>query len=144
MKVILIQDVAKIGRKHEVVNVPDGYGLNQLIPKGLAKPATKDNLKQIEQLQAEKGVKQGAAAERFLAAKKALAESTVVLKNHKNDKGHLFAAIKPEEIVAAASGQGIVVEKSMVKIATPIKTTGEHEVELIQGENHTTFKINVE
>ncbi len=143
MKVILIQDVAKIGRKHEVVNVPDGYGLNQLIPKGLAKPATKDNLKQIEQLQAEKGVKQGALTERFFAAKKALAESTVVLKNHKNDKGHLFAAIKPEEIVVALSGQGIVVEKSMIKIATPIKTTGEHEVELIQGENHTTFKINV-
>lgn len=144
MQVILLQDVARIGRKHEVVNVPDGYGQNQLIPKGWAKPATKDNLKQIEQLQAEKGVKQGAAAERFLAAKEALSESSLVLKNHKNDKGHLFAAIKPEEIVAAAQTAGIVVEKNMIKIATPIKTTGEHEVELVQGENHVTFKINID
>ncbi len=144
MKVILLQDVAKIGRKHEVVNVPDGFGQNKLIPKGWAKPATKDNLKQIEQIQVEKGVKQSVAAERFFAAKKALSESTLVLKNHKNDKGHLFAAIKPEGVVAAALEQGIVVEKSMIKIATPIKTTGEHEVELVQGENRATFKINIE
>lgn len=144
MKVILLKDVARIGRKHEVVDVPDGYGLNQLIPKGWAKPATKDNLKQIEQIQAEKGVKQNVATERFFTAKKALSESVLVLKNQKNDKGHLFAAVKPEEIVDAAKEQGIVVEKEMIKIATPIKTTGEHEVELVQGENHATFKINIE
>lgn len=144
MKVILLQDVAKIGRKHEVVNVPDGYGQNQLIPKGWAKPATEDNLKQILQLQAEKGAKQGAAAERFFTAKKALTESVVVLKNHKHDKGHLFASIKPEDIVSASLEAGIVLDKSMVKIATPIKTTGEHEVELVQGENHAVFKINIE
>lgn len=143
MKVILLQDVAKIGRKHEIVNVPDGYGQNQLIPKGWAKPATKDNLKQIEQLQAEKGVKQGAAAERFLTAKKFLSETVLVLKDHKHDKGHLFAAVKPDEIVAAALAEGLVLDKGMIRITNTIKTTGEHEIELVQGEHSATFKISV-
>ena len=39
MKVILLQDVAKIGRRSEVVEVPDGYAQNKLIPKGMAQPA---------------------------------------------------------------------------------------------------------
>ena len=48
MKVILLQDVAKIGRRFDVITVPDGYGMNQLIPKGMAKPATPENLKAIQ------------------------------------------------------------------------------------------------
>ncbi len=48
MQVILLQDVAKIGRRFDVVNVADGYGLNKLIPQGMAKPATPENIKKIK------------------------------------------------------------------------------------------------
>ena len=47
MKVILLKDVAKIGRRHEVAEVPDGYALNMLIPKGLAKAGTPENIKKL-------------------------------------------------------------------------------------------------
>ena len=47
MKVILLQDVAKIGRRFDIVEVPSGYGMNKLIPQGMAKPATPENVKAI-------------------------------------------------------------------------------------------------
>ena len=48
MKVILLQDVAKIGKRFETVDVPDGYALNMLIPKRMAEPATPENLKRVD------------------------------------------------------------------------------------------------
>ena len=49
MKVILLRDVAKIGRRFEIVEVPDGYALNKLIPKKDAEAATPANVKRIQQ-----------------------------------------------------------------------------------------------
>lgn len=144
MKVILLQDVAKIGKKHAIVEVPQGYGQNQLIPRGLAQPATPENLKLIERLQAEKGAKEGAIETKFFETKAALAGKSVTIKGLKHDHGHLFAAVKPEEIVKAALGEGIKIEPSMIKLSSPIKTAGEHEITLAHGSHQATFKINIE
>lgn len=144
MKVILLQDVAKIGRKHTITDVPDGYGQNQLIPKGLAKPATPENLKLVERLKAEKGAAASAAAAEFFATKKALEDVRVTLRGRKHDNGHLFAAIKPEEVVAAAAAAGVVVPKHMIIIPAAIKTTGEHEVLLSHGAHQFRFLISIE
>jgi peptidylprolyl isomerase len=65
MKVILLQDVAKIGKRFEVANVPDGYALNQLIPKRMAEPATPANMKKIERRQAERTASAEASTARF-------------------------------------------------------------------------------
>lgn len=144
MKVILLQDVAKIGRKHTIVNVPDGYGQNQLIPKGLAKPATPENIKAVERIKAEKGAKEDAALTRFFETKKALEGKTVDLKGRRSDNGHLFAAVKPEEIVEAAKEAGVSLEKGMLKLTTPIKTTGLHLVEISHQGHKAEFKLNIE
>ncbi len=144
MKVILLQDVAKIGRKHAVVNVPDGYGQNQLIPKGLAKPATPDNLKLVERLAAEKGAKESAAEAKFFAVKKALEGRTVVISGKKHDHGHLFATIKPEDVVTAAAEIGIAIEKNWIKLPNPIKTTGEHRIELTHSSHSNELIIKIE
>ncbi len=48
MKVIILQDVEKLGKKYDVKEVSDGYARNFLFPKGLVKPATKENLKWLE------------------------------------------------------------------------------------------------
>lgn len=143
MKVILLQDVARIGRKHAIVDVPDGYGQNQLIPKGLAKPATPENLKLATRLQAEKGAQAGAAEARFFATKKALADTIVPIQGRKHDHGHLFAAIKPEEIIAAAAAVGIDIEAAMLELPRPIKTTGQHPVTLVHGQHRAEFVIHI-
>lgn len=131
MKVILLQDVAKIGRKHSIVNVPDGYAQNQLIPNGKAKPATPENLKALKHQTAIVTKSALAEEERFFAIKAALNGKKLTLSNLKNDNGHLFAAIKPEAIALAAKAHGIEIPVSFLEIRRPIKTTGEHSVDLV-------------
>ena len=52
MKVILLNDVAKVGRKYDIKDVAEGYAQNMLLPRGLAKVATKDAIAKVEQLKA--------------------------------------------------------------------------------------------
>lgn len=143
MKVILLQDVAKIGRKNSVVEVPGGYAQNQLIPKGWAKPATTENLKSIKNLQSIKAASNEKAEETFFEIKKKLEEKPITISGLKSDKGHLFAAVKVEKIIEAAKEVGIEIPASMVSIDTPIKSVGEHAVTLKEGKHKAVIIIKI-
>ncbi len=143
MKVILLKDVAKIGRKSAVVEVPDGYALNKLIPSKMAEPATPVNLKKIEKLQSDIASSKEADATHFASAKKALTENVVKIPMEVNEKGHSFKALSESEIVAVAKEIGIMIDPTMILIAKPIKEVGEHEVQLSLGANKATIIIEV-
>lgn len=143
MKVILLQDVAKIGKRHSVVNVPDGYAINQLIPKKLAEPATPVNLKRALQRNAIVAASKEAGEARFDAAVAALADKTVSVSADANEQEHLFQAIHETDIVSAAVAAGVDVDVDMVKIKTPIKSLGKHEVTLVGGKKDHVFTIEV-
>lgn len=144
MKVILLRDVAKIGRKGAVVEVPSGYAQNQLIPKGQAKPATPENLKAAEQGSAAIINADQALMQKFIEAKHQLQASTLTIGGQKSDKGHLFAAIKPAAIVSTAKANGITLNESWIRINSPIKTTGEHEIVMEHKDQKASFIINIE
>jgi large subunit ribosomal protein L9 len=143
MKVILLQDVAKIGKRSDLVEVPDGYALNQLIPKRMAEAATKQNKKRIEKLQATAESNKEADQARFAAAQIALTEKTVQVPAEVNDKGHAFKAVSEQDIAEAAQATGIDVEAAMLVVGVPIKEVGEHVIELTRGDNKVSITINV-
>ena len=143
MKVILLQDVAKIGKRFSVTEVPDGYALNQLIPKKMAEPATPANLKRIERHHATVSATVEAGAARFDAAVAALADVTISVSAEANEQEHLFKAVHEADIVVAAKAQGVDIEASMLKIATPIKSLGTHSVELVSGAKSHVFIVEV-
>src|SRR5258708_2520757 len=101
MKVVLLKDVPKIGKKHEVRNVADGYAINFLFPQRLAQPATPKLLAEIEQL----GLKNKAQAEinsaLFAKHLKTLEEKPIVIFGKANEQGHLFAGIHKETVLQA-------------------------------------------
>lgn len=144
MKVILMQDVAKIGRRHQVVEVPDGYGQNQLIPKGWAKPATPQNLKEVQKIKAGNEAVAMKNEEKFFKAVELLKGKVVNIKGQKSDNGHLFAAIKADLIKEAMGSEGIAVDSNMIKIHSPIKTTGNHSISLVLGQHQADVIINIE
>ncbi len=143
MKVILLQDVAKIGKRSQLVEVPDGYALNQLIPKRMAEPATAANKSRIDKLQATAKASSDADEARFNAANKALSEQTVKVSTDLNEKGNSFKAVSENDIADAAQALGIDIEAAMIVVGQPIKEAGEHTVELVRGGDRVKFIVEV-
>ena len=128
MQVILLQDVAKIGRRHAVVEVPDGFARNRLIPLKQAIPATKENLTRVanHKAHAEETKKQEAAALRTALAAHAAVPLQIAVEA--NAKGHLFKAVTKEMVAVAAAAAGAPVPVEAVVLKTPIKAVGEYVI----------------
>ncbi|MDA8596953.1 50S ribosomal protein L9 [Candidatus Pacebacteria bacterium] len=144
MQVILLQDVAKVGRRFEVVEVPNGHALNMLIPKGMAKPATPENLKQIEAQKAKQTSSKEDAVEQFENALALIEDKPIVVSAAANEKGHFFEALKPESIIGAIGGYGAVIKESQLEIDSPIKEAGEYTVVLHEGDVRKEVVVTVE
>ena len=143
MKVILLRDVAKIGKRYEVVNVPDGYALNKLIPQKDAQAATPDNVKRVANMRLKnKSDKEGVLS----ALKKGAAQITeepLVITMQANEQGHLFQSVHAADIVAAAAKRSIDIPEEYVVFTSPIKSVGVHTAILkAQGESFT-ISLNV-
>lgn len=143
MKVILLHDVAKIGRRHTVVEVPDGFARNRLIPMKAAVPATTDNLARYKSQREHAEGEKKQRAEGLAGSLKALAEVTVTVTAEANDKGHLFQAVSKDAIVDAVAAQGVTVIAGDLHIPSPIKSVGEHTVEAKSGAVSGSFVITV-
>jgi len=138
MKVILLRDVAKIGKRLEVVNVPDGYALNKLIPKGDAQAATPDNLKRVNNIRSKGALDKAAELSSIKAMITSLAESPLLIPMSANDQGHLFQSVHAEDVSTASMARGVRLPKEMIVFASPIKTTGSHQVTVkTQGQSFT-------
>jgi large subunit ribosomal protein L9 len=143
MKVILLQDVAKIGKRSQIVEVPDGYARNQLIPKMMAESATKANQKRIEKLQSVASESAQTNQERFGTAIESLREKVIQVAAEVNEQGHTFKAVAASEISAAAKASDVDIDSTMISIPAPIKSLGEHEIELLGEKTSAKFSIEV-
>ncbi|MFA6226957.1 MAG: 50S ribosomal protein L9 [Candidatus Paceibacterota bacterium] len=131
MKIILIKDVKKVGRKFEIKDVADGFAINSLIPSGSALPATEGNIRSVES----RKVKDTLSKEEF---EKGLESAVAKLKDGKllilgkvNDKGHLFAGIHKEQIIEEFKKQtGTELPLDIFELEKPIKEVGEQTVNL--------------
>jgi large subunit ribosomal protein L9 len=126
MQIILLEKIANVGDLGEVVKVKNGFARNFLIPQGMAKRATPENLKLIEQKRAELEAAAGAK----LAAAQAVAEKlegqAIRVTQKAGVDGRLFGSVTNVDIVAALKGQGIEVEKAMIRMPEgPLKHVGD-------------------
>ena len=143
MEVILIQDVANLGYKNDIVKVRDGYGRNYLLPNKLAIIANESNRKQLAEnlkQQAHKLAKQLADAQ-ALAEKLATIVITVPVKA--NEDGKIFGTVTTQQIADALKAQEIDVDKKVITVE-PIKQVGEYEATArLHREVKAAIKINV-
>lgn len=129
MKVILLRDVAKIGRKSEVKDVPDGHAINFLIPRKLAILASPENMKRITEVSEKHASMVAGSVERF---KEALTrnEGGVSMHAEANAQGNLFKGIRAEDVATLLNTHGFALEKQHVVLPSPIKQVGTHEIAL--------------
>jgi large subunit ribosomal protein L9 len=144
MKVILIKDVKKIGKKYDLKEVADGHALNMLIPNGLAIPATPANVNMIE---AKKKGDMLEVAKTEAEIQKALNEIkgiSIEMSGKVNDKGHLFAGIHKIEVIEAVKKQkGINLSAEHLLLEKPIKEEGDHSILVKVGNREVAFKLIV-
>ena len=129
MQIILLEKVANVGNLGEVVKVKAGFARNFLIPKGMAKRATPENLKLLEEKRAEF---EKTAADK-LATARALGEklegTAVKILQKAGVDGRLFGSVGNVDVVQALAAQGIAIEKAQVRMPNgPLKTIGDHPV----------------
>lgn len=130
MKVILLQDVDKIGKKHEVKHVSDGHARNFLLPKGLAKPATEENMKWLESQQAEVREKAEEELKRAQAVASSLDGFEIVISVKTGDKKQMFEAVTAQKISEKLKEQGFEIKKTQVILKEPVKEVGEFPVKI--------------
>jgi large subunit ribosomal protein L9 len=143
MKVILLRDVARIGRRYEVKEVPSGHALNFLIPRKLVEPATPENLKRVEAQRKKQETTVVLEAEHFDEALEKLKELKVSITAEANEQGHLFKGVKVEDIARALQSEGLQVDVRHINLPHPLKAVGPHEIELHSGKKKGTFVLNI-
>lgn len=131
MKVVLLQDVKKMGKKGDVVEVSDGYGRNVLIRKGLGVEGTKANLNTAAQRQESKVFKDQVAADEAVIMAAQLKKVKVVIKVQCGEDGRIFGSVTGKDISEALEKQyKFKLEKKNIRLRSPIKTLGEYDVEV--------------
>ena len=132
MQIILLEKVANVGNLGDVVKVKAGYARNYLIPHGMAKRATPENLKLIEQ---QRNELEKAAAEKLAAAQavgEKLEGTSVRILQKAGVDGRLFGSVGNVDVVEALAAQGVAIEKSQVRMPSgPLKQVGDHPVTIV-------------
>lgn len=131
MKVILLGDVASLGRKGEVVDVAEGYARNYLLPRNLAREASKGALAVLgEQKKAHaKREEQVLAEAKVLAGR--IESAKVAVKARAGENGKLFGAVTNADVTAAINAAlSVAIDKHKVDIKQQIKTLGSYPVEV--------------
>jgi len=143
MEVILIQDVANLGYKNDIVKVKDGYGRNYLIPNRFAVIANDGNRKQLAEnlKQQAKKLAQQLADAQALAQK--LAGMTIQLAAKANEDGKIFGAITTAQVSEALAAAGIEIDKRIITVEA-VKELGEAvAVAKLHREVKAEIKLNI-
>jgi large subunit ribosomal protein L9 len=128
MKVILKEDIPKLGTMGETVQVAPGYGRNYLIPQGKAVLATSKNLKELEhqrQLILRKAELIRKDAESFAEKFRGL---TLTLARKVKDEDKIYGSVSVSDISQALEEAGVEIERKLIKLDEPIRSLGEFQV----------------
>jgi len=130
MQVILRENIDKVGKAGDIVNVAVGYGRNFLVPQGLAVEVTSRNVKMIEQ--EKKRILLKTEKEKKKAEEMASQLASVVcnIARRGGEQGKLFGSVNPKDIEESLAQQGISIERKNIVLDEPIKAAGEYPVKV--------------
>ena len=130
MKVLLCEDVEKLGYLGDIVEVNDGYARNYLLPRQVAVVPSESNIRSLAEAKANRAEERKLVREQLTRAAEAVEGAEAVVAAKANEQGHLFGSVGEHEIAVNLREQGFDVADDMVQLAEHIKETGTHEVTL--------------
>jgi large subunit ribosomal protein L9 len=130
MKVLLKQDVAKIGKKGQILDVKEGYARNFLIPGGLAVEASGGAMKQIEEEKRASDRHKAKEKEEAQDLAKKIEAVSILLKHKAGEEGRLFGSITSAEVAEALKQKNFNIDKKKIVLEEPIRLVGDYEVKI--------------
>ncbi len=145
MKIILLENVRKVGSIGEIIDVKRGFARNYLIAQKKALFASKDNIKEVEKIKNDLNKKDQDKKSKAKDIEKRLKDKEFVIKKLSTENNELYGSVKPTEISKLLyDTQEVEISPSMIQLAEEIKSLGDYEVFVnLHSEVQTKIKIKV-
>ena len=144
MEVILTENVKGLGNIGEVVKVKPGYGRNYLVPQGLAVVASAGNLKELEHHKRQLARKAEKLSQEAADVKARIEAVECSFVHKASEEGKLFGSVTSMEIAEELAAKGVEIDRRKILLDQPIKTLGEHDVEIkLNAGVNATIKVTV-
>lgn len=131
MEIILLQDVANLGSKDDIVNVKDGYGRNFLIPQKMAILATPSSKKVLAENQKQRAHKEAKLKEEALQLAEGLKTVSIVLGAKTSSTGKIFGSVNNIQVAEALKEKGFEIDRKQIAIKEDaIKEVGKHTAKI--------------
>ncbi len=130
MKVILTTNIKKLGKIGEIVNVKEGYARNFLFPQKMALRENKKNLEYYQNIQDELKNKENLKLDEAKKLLEDIKKIEILFKKEADEKDQLYGSISKKEILSFLSDENIKVLSDDIKLIEPIRTLGEHSIEI--------------
>ena len=142
MKLILLKDVDKLGKRGDIVTVKDGYARNFLLPTGLARPNTPGNVKFVEKIKELEKTRIQEELEQARQLAERLGSFSCTLRAKVGEGEKLYGAITAQDIAAALQEGGISIDRKKITLEQPIKSLGIFQVPVrLHPDVATTLKV---
>ncbi len=128
MELILIKDVANVGRKGDVVRVSDGYARNFLFPRKLATPSTRSNQQFVAEQKERSEKRKAKEREKAQEKVKELSQLKLTIFGKAGEKGKLFGSVTTEHISEELKRQGYEIDKRHVILKDSIRSVGSYSI----------------
>jgi large subunit ribosomal protein L9 len=145
MQVILKQDVEKIGRRGDIVDVSRGYVRNFLVPRGLAEMATPTRLEEVRREMADAEERNRRMAERAGEIAETLNKSVITIEARTGEDERLFGSVTAANIAEAIDrARGVRIDRRRIRLEEPIRSLGTHQVPVqVHGDVEASVKVIV-
>jgi len=145
-EVILTHNIVGLGAESDQIKVAAGYARNYLFPQGFAIPLTGANKRRIEALKQRRAVREADELNHMTELSRSLSKLTAVVAVKTGEDGKMFGSVTSGSIADQLKTQfDVALDKKKIHLEHPIRTLGEHEVELrLYHGVTTTLKVRVE
>jgi large subunit ribosomal protein L9 len=126
MNIILLEHIEKVGAKHDVVKVKDGYGRNYLIPQGLAIVANKPNLARLEGMKKQASKKEAVVIAAFKETAAKIAKAGIQIAAKAGENGRLFGSVTAQHLSKALADLGVDADKRIIEMPEEVKELGKY------------------
>jgi large subunit ribosomal protein L9 len=130
VKVILKDDVEKLGTAGNVINVADGYARNFLFPRNLAVPATKGHLRSIDEIKKQKLFRENKRKREAEGLKEKLEKVSLTAEVQTGEEDKVFGSVTAANIATLLEKQGFEIDRRKILLQEPLKALGVYTIEI--------------